>query len=84
MFKPREVLEAGHGGPVTVAAALSRAQATAAPSRPRRLAQLRERLAALDQAPDLAEDIGSAQWFRALGTMLALIVLALAFTPDFS
>jgi len=84
LFKPREVLEAGHGGPVTVAAALSRAQATAAPSRPRRLAQLRERLAALDQAPDLAEDIGSAQWFRALGTMLALIVLALAFTPDFS
>ena len=84
MFKPREVLEAGHGGPATGVAALSHAQAIAAPSRPWRLAQLRGRLAALGQVPDLAEDIGSAQWFRGLGTMLALIVLALAFTPDFS
>ncbi len=38
----------------------------------------------LDLAPDLAEDIGSARWFRGLGTMLGLGALALAFWPDFS
>lgn len=36
----------------------------------------------IDLAPDLAEDIGSRRWFRGLGTMLALGVLALAFWPD--
>jgi len=32
-------------------------------------------------APDLAEDIGSAEWFRGLGTMLALGLLALSLGP---
>lgn len=36
----------------------------------------------LDLAPDLAEDIGSRRWFRGLGTMLGLGVVALAFWPD--
>jgi murein DD-endopeptidase MepM/ murein hydrolase activator NlpD len=36
----------------------------------------------LDLAPDLAEDVGSRRWFRGLGTMLGLGVVALAFWPD--
>lgn len=42
------------------------------------------RLAHLDWAPDLAEDIGSPRWFRGLGTLFGLSALALAFLPDFS
>ncbi len=37
-----------------------------------------------DLAPDLAEDIGSARWFRGLGTLIGLTGLALAFWPDFT
>ena len=37
-----------------------------------------------DWVPDLAIDIGSAQWFRGLGTMVGLSVAALLFWPDFS
>lgn len=33
---------------------------------------------------DLAEDIGSRRWYRGLFTLLALLVLALAFWPDLS
>jgi len=33
---------------------------------------------------DLAEEIGSARWFRGLGTMLALAIGAFSFWPDFS
>lgn len=35
-------------------------------------------------APDLAEDIGSATWFRGLGTLIGLSGLALACWPDFT
>lgn len=35
-------------------------------------------------APDLAEDIGSATWFRGLGTLVGLSGLALACWPDFT
>jgi len=42
------------------------------------------RLATLDWAPDLAEDIGSARWFRGLATLFGLSAAALAFLPDFS
>lgn len=59
------------------------------------LQQLHERLSALkteietrcntiELAPDLAEDIGSARWFRGLGTMLGLSLAAISFWPDFS
>jgi murein DD-endopeptidase MepM/ murein hydrolase activator NlpD len=41
-------------------------------------------LSGFDWAPDLAEDIGSARWFRGLGTMLALGTLAFAFWPSFA
>lgn len=46
--------------------------------------KLHTRLVALDLVHDLAEDIGSARWFRGLGTMLGLAGLALSFWPDFS
>ncbi|WP_235829470.1 M23 family metallopeptidase [Croceicoccus estronivorus] len=42
------------------------------------------RVEAMDLAPDLAEDIGSARWFRGLGTFIGLTALALAFWPDFA
>ena len=45
---------------------------------------LEQRLGRLDWAPDLAQDIGSARWFRGLGTMLGLGVCALALWPDFA
>lgn len=37
----------------------------------------------LDWVPDLAIDVGSARWFRGLGTMLVLGALALFFWPSF-
>lgn len=40
-----------------------------------------ERLETIDWAPDLAEDIGSAKWFRGLATMLGLGLAALACWP---
>ncbi|QNE06505.1 M23 family metallopeptidase [Croceicoccus marinus] len=33
---------------------------------------------------DLGSDIGSARWFRSLGLLISLIVVAFAFWPDFS
>lgn len=47
-------------------------------------ARLWDRIAALDWTPDLAENIGSARWFRGLGTMMGMGALALAFWPDFA
>lgn len=43
-----------------------------------------QQLEQLDLAPDLAQNIGSGRWFRGLGTMLGLGIVALAFWPDFS
>lgn len=40
-----------------------------------------ERLETIDWAPDLAEDIGSAKWFRGLATLLGLGLAALACWP---
>ena len=37
----------------------------------------------LEWAPDLAMNIGSAVWFRGLGTLIALIAAALLFWPNF-
>lgn len=42
------------------------------------------RIGALDWTPDLAENIGSARWFRGFGTMLGFGAVALAFWPDFA
>lgn len=43
----------------------------------------REKLAGLDLVPDLGHDVGSLRWFRGLGTLTSLSVLALALLPDF-
>ncbi|WP_370521613.1 peptidoglycan DD-metalloendopeptidase family protein [Novosphingobium sp. ERN07] len=40
--------------------------------------------AAKDLAPDLAEDIGSARWFRSFGTMLGLGTAAVLMWPSFA
>ncbi|MCB2062467.1 MAG: M23 family metallopeptidase [Novosphingobium sp.] len=37
---------------------------------------------AIELAPDLAQDIGSRRWFRGLGTMLGLSMVAVSFWPD--
>ena len=42
------------------------------------------RLSALDLAPDLARDIGSARWLRGVGTLVGLSALAIAGWPGFS
>lgn len=50
--------------------------------------QWRERTSAwfyeADLVPDLAEDIGSARWFRGAGTMFGLAAAALLLWPDFA
>ena len=43
----------------------------------------RDKLAEMDLVPDLGEDIGSARWFRGLGSLTLLSVFALALLPDF-
>ncbi len=97
MFRPRDQIEFGRGGPASGAAALTHAQiigrADPLPEQSpanivERIAGIKARIEAhchrLDLAPDLAENIGSARWFRGFGTMLGLGVFALSFWPDFS
>lgn len=81
VFKPREQVENGAGGAVAVAAALSHAQIL-----PRPGPGLRAHLRGLERhvVHDLAEDIGSARWYRGLAAMAVLGVVAIAFWPDFS
>jgi murein DD-endopeptidase MepM/ murein hydrolase activator NlpD len=43
---------------------------------------LLDKLETMDWTPDLAEDIGSAHWFRGLGTLIGLSIAALAFWPQ--
>ncbi|MFM5885511.1 MAG: M23 family metallopeptidase [Novosphingobium sp.] len=91
MFKPRELAEDGHGGPHGGAAVLSVLAApgpaprgTAAPLLVRLAARRRhllDNLARADWTTDLADGIGSAQWFRGLATLFGLGALALALAP---
>ena len=76
MAPPRDMAT----GPVAVAPARLGWRAPQA-ARPRRSAALAGRLARIDWAPDLAEDIGSARWFRGLGTLTGLTLAALACWP---
>lgn len=48
-----------------------------------RLKDFHQSLILSDWTPDLASNVGSARWFRGLGTMLALTAVALAFWPSF-
>ena len=43
-----------------------------------------DRIEQIDLAPDLGADIGSGRWFRGLGTLVGLSIVALAFWPDFA
>lgn len=47
-------------------------------------ARIAHSLVDIDLTPDLAQDIGSAQWFRGMGTMLGLALAAISFWPDFA
>jgi murein DD-endopeptidase MepM/ murein hydrolase activator NlpD len=92
LFKPRELAEDGHGGPHAGAAVLTHPQPFPTGIRPdpadllARLKARRDRLlhslASHDWTFDLAEEIGSARWFRGLGTMLGLGALALVLWPE--
>jgi len=46
--------------------------------------RLFRRIEQADIAPDLAQDIGTARWFRGAATLLGLSAFALAFWPDFA
>jgi murein DD-endopeptidase MepM/ murein hydrolase activator NlpD len=46
--------------------------------------QATQKIGKIDLTPDLAQNIGSGQWFRGLGTMLGLGAIALAFWPNFA
>jgi murein DD-endopeptidase MepM/ murein hydrolase activator NlpD len=46
--------------------------------------QATQKIGKIDLTPDLAQNIGSGQWFRGLGTMLGLSAIALAFWPNFA
>lgn len=51
---------------------------------PRLIAPIERWFAKVEIAPDLAEDIGSARWFRGFGTMLGLGAAAVVMWPDFA
>lgn len=59
------------------------ADAMVAPMRQTPELTWRDKLAEMDLVPDLGEDIGSARWFRGLGSITLLSVFALALLPDF-
>ncbi|HEX4847081.1 MAG TPA: M23 family metallopeptidase [Novosphingobium sp.] len=86
MVKPREVPHTGQGGSVLTVRAEGVAVRSASGSWLDRFEQRRAEWAAriegIDWAPDLAEDIGSATWFRGLGTLVGLSLAALAFWPE--
>lgn len=70
-------------GTATSAADMTIADAMVAPLRSSAAPSWRERIAAIDWAPDLGEDIGSTRWFRGLVTLTALSIITLSFLPDF-
>lgn len=89
LFKPREQVESGAGGPVASAAALSHAQllpAAAVDFGSPTHGPIVDRLHRLERylIHDLAEDIGSVRWFRGLVTMTGLGIAAFSFWPNFS
>lgn len=98
MFAAQDIADGDHGAGAGIAAPSphapvggpepQRRRFTRAHSLGDRYAQWREtlshRLSAADLAPDLAEGIGSARWFRGTATLVGLSALSLALWPDFS
>ena len=66
-----------NGGSVALPGAMLQSMRQGAP------VSWRERIAAIDLAPDLGEDIGSLRWFRGLATLTLFCVGALSFFPEF-
>jgi murein DD-endopeptidase MepM/ murein hydrolase activator NlpD len=85
MFEGKDMGFAGIGARASVGPGGSVMLANAMTASMRRIPERtwRDRLVDLDLVPDLGEDIGSLRWFRGLGTLTALSVLAFAFLPDF-
>ena len=81
LLKPREIAPRQNGG-----AATASPRCRAAPGGLAQLWHEREalltQLETLDWAPDLADQIGSTRWFRGLGTLVGLTLLALTFWPQ--
>jgi murein DD-endopeptidase MepM/ murein hydrolase activator NlpD len=89
LFKPRDCVEMGGGGPAATAAALSFDQVIGQPHQSRFAqwqASAAARLGQLEQhfVHDLASEIGSARWYRGAATLAVLATTALALWPDFS
>ena len=95
MFKDREAMAGVPGGEFPSACVSRPRMADAAPgpvrlTRPYGLAarfdewrhRASARLAALDLAPDLAEDVGSKRWLRGAATLLGLTAVALSGWPS--
>ncbi len=62
---------------------MAMADAMVAPLRQTPERTWRDKLSEMDLVPDLGEDIGSARWFRGLGSLTLLSVLALSLLPEF-
>jgi murein DD-endopeptidase MepM/ murein hydrolase activator NlpD len=94
LFKPRDCVDYGACGGAAGAAALSLDQIGPAEGGATRLRERFGRWQAAAEVAllrfechfvhDLAEEIGSARWFRAAGTLAVLASMALALWPDFS
>lgn len=87
MFEPRQLPQFGTARAGASAAVLAPAQADPASGRLAALAGLAgnlfDHLNSSNWAPDLAEEIGSARWFRGLGTLVGLVLAGIALGPDF-
>jgi murein DD-endopeptidase MepM/ murein hydrolase activator NlpD len=85
-LKPREVEQMLEVAGMARAAALPPGELARAPTLAEKAMRLREqlarRIARLDISYDLADEIGSARWFRGLGTLLGLGLVASAFWPQ--
>lgn len=83
MLKPRGLSQTKASGPVLGPVAFARPSGFGAAqpvgTRPENLL---EQLETIDWAPDLAEDIGSARWFRGLATLIGLALAALSMWPS--
>lgn len=89
LIDQRDLSAKARSGPASGGATFGRARAAAIQLPLAERLRLRRdlllsQLAEENWVPDLAEDIGSARWFRGLGTLLGLTLLALSFWPNAS
>lgn len=79
------VFEAGNMGFAAVSGggSMAIADAMVAPLRQTPVRTWRDKFSEMDLVPDLAEDIGSAKWFRGLASLTVLSVFTLSLFPEF-